>query len=74
MSELNSWREDAAAEPSPLVRVAAPVNESGLQPPALVAIDVEEGDEVRWVWTYLADGRRVVTGCNIVPRRYVVAR
>ena len=51
---------------SPVLRVLAPGNESGLLPPALVAVDAEEGDEVRWIWTFLADGRRVVTGCKVV--------
>lgn len=68
MNVLHNWRKDPAAERVPLMRVAAPGNESGLRPPALVAVDVEEGDDVHWVWTYLADGRRVVTGCSFVRR------
>jgi hypothetical protein len=63
-------RQDATVDYQsfPLVRVPAPGNETGLLPPALVAVDVDEDDEVHWVWTYLADGRRVVTACTVVPR------
>jgi hypothetical protein len=58
-----------SAAPSPTwMHVAAPGNESGLRPPALVAVEVKEGEEVDWIWTHLADGRRVVTGYRIRPR------
>ena len=60
-------RKMTSTEPSPRMRIAAPGNSSGLRPPALVTVDVDDGDEIRWVWTYLADGSRVVTGCRVVP-------
>lgn len=55
----------AVTQSPPCVRVVAPGNESGLRPPALVAVDIEEGEEVDWIWTHLPDGRSVVTGFRI---------
>jgi hypothetical protein len=57
-----------------IVRLSAPGNDAGLRPPALVSVDIDEGEELDWVWTYLADGRRTVTGYRLRPRLPEFAR
>ena len=49
-------------------------NDPVLRPPALLSVEVNEGDEVEWIWTHYADGRSVVTGYRIVPMLPILPR
>ena len=51
------------------VRVFAPRSEAGLASSAVVSVTVEDDEEIDWIWSYLTDGRRVVTGYRITPPR-----
>jgi hypothetical protein len=46
----------------------APPSNIALRPPALLSLELEEGEEVEWQWTHFVDGCSVVTGYRIVPR------
>jgi hypothetical protein len=51
-----------------LTRVNAPATYFYPRPPALLSVAVEEGEDVKWIWTHFADGRSVVTGYRIVSK------
>jgi hypothetical protein len=45
-----------------------PAHDSYLRPPALLSVAIDEGEQVVWHWTHLADGHSVVTGYSILRR------
>lgn len=49
--------------------VCAPRDDRYLNPPTLISVTVRDGEDIQWIWTYLADGRRMVTGYRIIPQR-----
>ena len=49
-------------------RVMPPAADNYLRPPALLSVEVDEGDDIEWIWTHYADGRSAVTGYRIVPK------
>jgi hypothetical protein len=54
------------ALPADRQHVSAPGLDNVLRPPALVSVELDEGEEVEWIWTHYADGRSVVSGYRIV--------
>jgi hypothetical protein len=47
-------------------RLTPPGNDPVLRPPALLSVEIEEGEDVEWEWTHLVGGRSVATGYRIV--------
>ena len=48
--------------------VYAPRQERGTEPPAVVSVVLDEGEDVEWIWTHTAAGKSVVTGYIITKR------
>ncbi len=48
--------------------VYAPQAERNSSPPALISLELDEDEEVEWIWTHTADGKSVVTGYIITKR------
>lgn len=46
-------------------RVIAPASAPLPQPDALLAVTVDDDEDVEWIWTYHADGSRTVSGYHI---------
>jgi hypothetical protein len=48
--------------------VYAPQAERNSLPPAVISVELEEDEDVEWIWTHTADGKSVVTGYIITKR------
>jgi hypothetical protein len=56
--------------------VRAPSLDVVIAAPAVLSVELEPDEDVRWHWTHFADGRSMVTGYTIVkaPKKQTVAR
>jgi hypothetical protein len=48
--------------------VYAPQVERNSSPPAIISVELNEDEDVEWIWTHTADGKSVVTGYIITKR------
>ena len=48
--------------------VYAPQAERNSSPPAIISVELNEDEDVEWIWTHTADGKSVVTGYIITKR------
>ena len=48
--------------------VYAPQAEHNSSPPAIISVELNEDEDVEWIWTHTADGKSVVTGYIITKR------
>jgi hypothetical protein len=48
--------------------VYAPRAERGTEPPAVISVQLDEDEDVEWIWTHTANGQSVVTGFIITKR------
>lgn len=48
--------------------VYAPQAERNSPPPAVISVELDEDEDVEWIWTHTADGKSVVTGYIITKR------
>ena len=48
--------------------VYAPQAERNSSPPAIISVELDEDEDVEWIWTHTADGKSVVTGYIITKR------
>jgi hypothetical protein len=48
--------------------VYAPQAERNSTPPAVISVELDEDEDVEWIWTHTADGESVVTGYIITKR------
>ena len=48
--------------------VYAPQAEHNSSPPAIISVELDEDEDVEWIWTHTADGKSVVTGYIITKR------
>ena len=48
--------------------VYAPHAERNSSPPAIISVELDEDEDVEWIWTHTADGKSVVTGYIITKR------
>lgn len=46
----------------------SPRLDAEVRPPALLSVEVSEGEEVEWIWTHDADGHSMVSGYRVVPK------
>ncbi len=47
--------------------LAPPPIINGTQPPtSLISVDLAEGEDVEWTWTFLPDGGRYVSGYTLL--------
>jgi hypothetical protein len=46
----------------------APQAERNSSPPAIISVELDEDEDVEWIWTHTADGKSVVTGYIITKR------
>lgn len=54
---------------NPVARQVSPPGSHGeVRPPALLSVELREGEDAQWIWTHYADGRSIVTGYRIVPQ------
>jgi hypothetical protein len=49
--------------------VEPPASDGYVRPPALLAVDIADDEEIEWIWTHYIDGRSVVGGYRIMPKR-----
>jgi hypothetical protein len=45
----------------------APASDSQTDNGAVLGVSLDDGERVEWVYTVLPDGRRIVTGYDILP-------
>ena len=50
-------------------KIFAPVSDGIMVPGAVISIEVEEDQDVEWIWTHYSDGRNAVTGFRLVLRK-----
>jgi hypothetical protein len=48
--------------------VYAPRLERSTEPPAVISVELDEDEDVEWIWTHTADGKSIVTGYIITKR------
>ncbi len=62
------------AQPANRFRVCSPSCDNYLRPPALLSVELDEGEEVEWIWTHDADGRSMLTGYRRRPNLTNIVR
>jgi len=48
--------------------VYAPQPKDDSKPPAVISVELDEDEDVEWIWTHTSDGESFVTGYTIVER------
>jgi len=46
----------------------APQPECRSTPPAVISVELDEDEDIEWIWTHTSDGKSVVTGYTITKR------
>jgi hypothetical protein len=46
----------------------APIQNGRPHPPMLLSVDLDQGEEIEWIWTHPQDGPSYVSGYRRVPR------
>ena len=48
--------------------VYAPQPKDNPKPPSVISVELEENENVEWIWTHTSDGESVVTGYTIIKK------
>lgn len=46
--------------------VYAPQPKDNAEPPTVISVELDEGEEVEWIWTHTSDGESFVTGYTVI--------
>jgi len=48
--------------------VYAPQPKDDSEPPAVISVELDEVEDLEWIWTHTLDGESVVTGYTIIKK------